>query len=355
MKLNQIFEEFIHVVQENPDYIIGLLDKKGMIISCSIEAKNGSRVNLTELDSNSRIYAIEIKGSSYGYLWINGPSQAINMVGNILFDSLKTRIQYEINQQTAKKSLSVEDQIIKELLKEERSNYHYLEKLLEKVQFDLSLPRISIAITKDEEFDRDEIMGLKYKMNDKSTIYSLITSQFLLIFKSVPENLNDKSLFGYISDFINELIEWGLSDCYYAIGTIQMDLDLYRLSYKHCLWLKENISMNKDNPLYFEDYLFSYAASKNSPQTMASIFDYYKKKATQIDIDELIIIVEELYSNDFSVKKTAELLFLHKNTLLYKIKRYEELFSIDIRGSFHGKMFIYYLANFLKDEKSRKP
>ncbi|MGG5314841.1 PucR family transcriptional regulator [Enterococcus sp. AZ072] len=354
MKLDQIFREFIHVVQENPDYVIGLLNEKGKIVFCSLEEKIGDQVAINETNPSIRIYEILVSNKKYGYLWINGPEQAINVVGNILFDSLKTRIQYELNQQSAKESLSVDDQLIKEFLREERTNYRYTEDLMKKIKFDSTLPRIPICIINEEGFDNEEITGLKYKINDRSTIYSLLNTRYLLIFKSIPKKIAERKVLDYVETFINELIEWGLSDCYYAVGSIQSDTDLYNFSYNNCLWLKENVSMEKDQPIYFEDNLFSYFASKSSRRITSNVFDYYKRKADQIDVDEFIQVIEQLYLNDFSVKKTAEKLFLHKNTLLYKIKRYEEIFHLDIRGSFQGKLLVYFLADFFKNDKSRK-
>ncbi|GCF95457.1 hypothetical protein NRIC_33480 [Enterococcus florum] len=352
MKLGKIFKEFIHVVQENPDYIIGLLNEKGRIVSCSLEEKINETVAIESKDSNHRIYKIVVSNDQYGYLWISGPNQAIDVVGKLLFDSLKTRIQYELNQKSAKEILSVDDKLIKEFLNEERSNYRYIDELMAKIKFDRSLPRIPIYIINEEKFDKEEITGLKYKINDKNTIYSLLTPNNLLIYKSLLKQ-NETSTTEYVNEFIQEMIEWGLSDCYYTVGSIQVDIDLYSFSYLNCLWLRENVSLTKDEPVYFEDHLFAYFTTSASRKLTSNVFDYYKRKTDQLDVDELIQVVDELYANDFSVKKTSERLFLHKNTLLYKIKRYEELLSLDIRGSFQGKMMIYCLANFLKSQ-SRK-
>lgn len=352
MKLGKIFKEFIHVVQENPDYIIGLLNEKGRIISCSLEEKIDEIIAIDGDDPEHRIYKIVVSNHQYGYLWISGPNQAIDVVGKLLFDSLKTRIQYELNQRTAKEILSVDDKLIKEFLNEDRANYRYMEELMEKINFDPAIPRIPICISNEDRFDKEEITGLKYKINDKDTIYSLLNQNCLLIYKSLAKK-NEKSTTEYLNHFIHEMVEWGLSDCYYTIGTIQVDIDLYSFSYQNCRWLQENISLTKDEPFYFEDHLFSYFTMNTSRKMTANVFDFYKRKAEQVDIGEFIQVINELYANDFSVKKTSERLFLHKNTLLYKIKRYEELFNLDIRGSFQGKLMVYCLANYLKSQ-SRK-
>lgn len=351
MKLDHIFKEFIHVIQENPDYIIGLLNEDRKVVSSSSKKRLDE---IVRIDDNNKVYKIIINGNSLGYLWVNGPKDSITVVGNILFDSLKTRILYELNKELAFKSLTVDDQIIKELLKKDHRNNNLVSELMKKIQFNESLPRVSIYVVKDGGFDKNEIAELKYKINDKSTIYSLIESRRLLIFKSIPSDKKEQDYRDYLSKFVYGLIDWGLTNCYYSVGTIQVDPNLYIFSYENCLWIRENIKMDRNEPIFFDDNLFTYFTSKTSNKIASNVFSYYEDKASRIDVEEFVRIIDGLYLNDFNIKKTAEKLFIHKNTLLYKIKKYEEVFSINIRGEFQDKILVCLLANYFKENKSEK-
>ena len=57
---------------------------------------------------------------------------------------------------------------------------------------------------------------------------------------------------------------------------------------------------------------------------------------------------------DFSVNKTAQEMFIHKNTLIYKLKKYEDALGIDITGSTKGRVVFTLIANELADERKRK-
>lgn len=354
VKLDQIFKEFIHVVQENPNYTIGLLDKNGRVISCGIEEKIGKRIDINQSSAEDHFYKIIVNDRDFGYLWVNSQDESVAMVGNLLSESLKTRIIYEWNQESARKSLSVDDQLIKELIDENNFDLDSVVALMKKLNFDSKTSRVAIVIINNGGFDREEITGLKYKINEQSTIYSLLDDEHLLVFKRIPEKILEGTLREHLNDFIVDLQEWGLTECHYFVGTVQKKVSLYSTSYNNCLWLSRNIESKKDEACYFEDFILNYFASNKRPDEIANLFDYYNEKAQTFDIGELINIADHLYKHDYNVTQTAESLFLHKNTLIYKIKRYEEVFDLDLRGSFQGKILFYLFANFLKENIKRK-
>lgn len=63
---------------------------------------------------------------------------------------------------------------------------------------------------------------------------------------------------------------------------------------------------------------------------------------------------DALYENNFNISQAAESLFLHKNTLIYKLKKYEETFQIDIRGDFKGGFLFILIASMMKEYQKRQ-
>lgn len=66
---------------------------------------------------------------------------------------------------------------------------------------------------------------------------------------------------------------------------------------------------------------------------------------------ELIRISDSLFENNFNISQTADNLYLHKNTLIYKLKKYEESFHIDIRGDFKGRFLFVLIAMLMKEHQ----
>lgn len=353
MKLEQIFKEFILVVQENPKYKIGFVDNFGKVISSSDEKENGQIIDFNRQSSNDHFYKIAVKGTNYGYLWVNGRDDSLGIVANLLSESLKTRIIFEMNQESTRQSLSLEDQLIKALITKDGFDIDEVLGLIKNLHIDSSLPRVAINIIKNTPFNTQEVTDLKYKINEDETIYSLMKENEILMFKLIPGNLMERRVREYLDRFIAELQEWGLTDCYYIVGSVQEKIRLYEASFSHCNWMKKNCVFADQKVFHFWDHILNYLAANLSHQQANNLFDYSSSEASKIDVRELVTIARHLYENDYNLTQTAESLFLHKNTLIYKIKRFEELFQLDIRGSFQGKIQFYLLANYLNENSKR--
>lgn len=354
MMLIEIFEEFINVFKENNNYTIGLLNQDGKVISCSNREYIEYHFDNIISNSNNVFYEINIKERFYGYMWISSKDKNIKMISNLVYDSFKTRLMYDINITSLKKKVTIDDELIKHLLNIDDFDLNNILDLISQLSIDKNKPRVAVYIINNNGFNVEEIMNLKLKADSKEMIYSLLSDNVLLLFKDVPFNLNNEELKRYFEKYVRSLRNWGLQDCFYLIGSMQNKLKRYKVSYQNCLWLQRNASYNIDKPVFFVDYLFQYFLSKIQLNDISEVFDFYKEQSNYIDIDEFIEITKELSSNDFNITQAAQDLFLHKNTLIYKIKKYEEIFSIDIRGSFQGKVLLVLISNVLKDYQKQK-
>jgi len=354
MMLVEVFEEFINVIKENQKYTIGLLNQNGFVISCSKEEYIGLYFDIEDSHTNDVFYKIKVKTRDYGYMWVNGDDENLKMISSLLLDSLKTRLMYEINTSSLKQKVTKDDELIKCLLDKENFDLNYVLDLITQLGIDKNKPRVAIYILNNKKFNTEEIMNLKLKPDSKELIYSLLDNNSLLLFKDIPYNLENSEVKKYIRKYIKSLQEWGLQGCSYLVGSVQNKLKLYIVSYQNCLWLENNINFSIDEILFFMDYLFDYFISKVKLDDVRNIFDFYKDLSKGIDIDEFTNIVSRLIMNDYNITQTANDLFLHKNTLIYKLKKYEEIFNIDIRGSFQGKVLLTLISSCLKEYERQK-
>jgi sugar diacid utilization regulator len=351
--LVEIFKEFINVVQENKKYIVGLLSLDGNVISCSNEKYIGYHFDIKDTNANNVYYEITVNNKDYGYVWVSGDDENLKMISSLLLDSLTTRLMYEINTTSLKQEVTKDDELIKYLLNIEHFDSNHILDLINQIGVDQNKPRAAIYIVNNKGFNTEEVMRLKLKPDSKELIYSLLDRNSLLLFKDLPFDI-DNIVKKYFRKYIKSLREWGLHGCSYLVGSMQDKLKRYIVSYQNCLWLKKNINFLIDEPLFFTDYLFDYFTSQIQLDDVRNIFDFYKDRSKGVDIDEFTTIANQLFINDYNITQTADDLFLHKNTLIYKLKRYEEIFNIDIRGSFQGKVLLALIASTLKEYQRQK-
>lgn len=354
MMLVEIFKEFINVVKENKKYIIGLLNQDGCVISCSKEEYIGYKFDIKDSHADNMFYEIRVRNQDYGYIWVSGNDENLKMISSLLLDSLKTRLMYEINTNSLKQKVTKDDELIKYLLNAEHFDLNQILDLISQLGVDKNKARAAIYIINSEGFNSEEIIRLKLRRDSKELIYSLLDNTSLLLFKDIPNDLENIEVKKYFQKYIRSLQEWGLQGCFYLVGSMQNKLKQYIISYQNCLWLKDNAHFSINKPLFFMDYLFEYFTSKIPRDDIRNVFDFYKDRGKGIDIGELNTIANQLFINDYNITKTANSLYLHKNTLIYKLKKYEEFFNIDIRGSFQGKVLLALIAGALSEYQRQK-
>lgn len=354
MLLDVIFKEFISVVQENQKYTIGLLSEAGIVVSCSKVEFIGIGFDVSNPRKNDTFYSIEVKGINYGFLWVNGDDDSLKMISNLILDSLKTRILYEVNENILKRELTKDDKLVRALIHDSDFDAEYVLKLVKELKVDQNVTRVAIHVVNNNGFDIDEIKGLKLRSDSKNTFYSMLDKNNLLFFKDIPSTSGIKEAKTYLVEYIESLKEWGLQNCYFSIGSFQNKLSSYNVSYENCLWIQKNDFLELDKPVFFSDRLLEYYIFTINFTNVLSNFQYCIDGAKEVDVEELATIAQQLIMNDYNITQTAQDLYLHKNTLIYKIKKYEELFGIDIRGSFQGKVLFLFIAHAMNEKKKQK-
>ncbi|KRK40111.1 hypothetical protein [Loigolactobacillus bifermentans] len=174
MQLVDIFNSFIHVVQENPNYLIGLLDMNHQVIAASDENVCGEVIPAEIEPARNQIFVLQVGESLLGYLWVHvhQPDASLNMVSTLFYQSLKTRIAHELDKESALASLSLEGLLINELIVKEAADASYVQDLMAKLDLDPSMPRIAVYLLGMDAFESEMITNLKYKLNDPNTFYA---------------------------------------------------------------------------------------------------------------------------------------------------------------------------------------
>ncbi len=354
MIIDSVFKEFINVVRENKNYTIGLLNGEGDVVDCSDENLIGTHRDINNSDIHNLFYPVKAKNFDYGYLWLSGNDENLSLMGNLISDSLNIRLTYEITQSTLKQNITEDDKLVKLLLDEESFDMDRILGLIEEMGFDQSRSRIAIYIVNEQGFDNRKIAKLKLMPDGEDNLCSLLSRYALLIFKAVPDNLENQQMKNYVGKFLKMLKDLDVAGDGYWIGSVQKKLRNYKQSYRHCLWLKDNEKENRERTVWFMDFLYDYFMSEISLGDVKDVFDYYHDFGKDTDMDELIQIADSLLSNNFNISQTAESLYLHKNTLVYKLKKYEELFHIDIRGDFKGRFLFILISASMKEYRKRR-
>lgn len=349
MNLKAIFHDFEKVVKENSNISISLFDANDQLIDSSQE--DTSNLNLNELRSNhdhAVVYEIEVSDIFYGYLVIKTKEvyKYLNEVASVLYETFKTRIELEVEKQQRDKVLSTNEKLIESIIYNDSVNVSL--NLMKQVSLKSNVYRIPIICLNFRTFSEDVLINLKYKINDSQTFYSEMNPNTIILFM----HINDKQYDGYenyLTMMINELKEWGLCNSSFYIGTLVNKVSDYEKSYRQAVWLKDYISSETGSILFFKDYYLTYLLLNNKGSIVS--FDNYVEKIKQQNMDLLEVksILENLQACDFNLSQASKKMFIHKNTLLYRITKLEQdVFGFNIRNEFKNKVFVCSFLDYIE-------
>ena len=205
MIIDSVFQEFIKVVQENRNYTIGLVNGDGKVTACSDENMIGSVQNVDAPDSNNLFYRIRVKNVDYGWLWLYGKDENLEMMGNLINDSLSIRLTYEITQNMMRSTSTDDDQLMKLLLDNDLFDTDQILQLADQIGFDRTRSRVAICLYSEKGFESRKVSRIKMLPEGDTLLCSLLNNYILLIFYAVPDEAGQEEIREQVKKFLKTL------------------------------------------------------------------------------------------------------------------------------------------------------
>ncbi|MDR7870886.1 MAG: PucR family transcriptional regulator ligand-binding domain-containing protein [Tissierellaceae bacterium] len=134
-----------------------------------------------------------------------------------------------------------------------------------------------------------------------------------------------------------------LGDIHIGVGPIGLGLDGLKDSYfKSIEVLKIGSIINNKTSIYYYDNMNIYITLEKFLRTCGK--DVFKEIYNQLD-DDLILTLDSFYENNMDVNLTADDLFIHKNTVRYRLKKIKEITGYDtsvFEDNFKLYLFLIY-------------
>lgn len=291
-----------------------------------------------------------------GIVGITGEPSEVEGYGLIVKELVELMIQeeerkkFELFQSRAVRSFA------KEIIKHnERLDMDILNSRAQLVNFDCSVPRIVLAadicnfsslINIYDEKSEIVIQSLKQQIVD--IINRISNPRFDVAFNlSEDRFIMFKNLDGNILDYCQRVFKGvfqktGLK-LYIGIGSQCSSLEDYYSSYTLA-----NKTLNIGRKLHPAKYIYSSQdyrfqlllktiGDEHRLEYINSFGDIFQKPLDH-SREELISTVRAYFENGMNVKETAGALFIHRNTLLYRINKFKEQFEIDITVPYNCMM-----------------
>ena len=283
-----------------------------------------------------------------GTIGITGSPQEISRYAALIQQFAQIFMSFQSQQQTTAQLDYRKQNLIREILTFDKRirNPEDVHALAYDVGVDLNVPRVAVLIknAQDAEGSYDEEKGMaseyvkdiitKYFSEDQDFICPQNDSEYVVL-ASLPDGLQDSSI-EYVAQICKEMETVLLQEGHavlIGIGSMANSLESLRLSYENASFVVRILQgkIREGTCLSISDLMLEKLAA-NLPEDICeeAATSLFRQILQAPNYEEIMTIVECWCRLRFQFTKTAEALHIHKSTLVYRFRRIQELYGLDL-------------------------
>ena len=356
---NRVFQRVIHQMKDAVDRVIGVIDENGIIISCSELGQIGEPRQGVRDELNYTTDAVVSGGYTYRPIGTGIKAEYI------VFVEGEDKMADKISQ-----LISVSLSNIKSLYDEKYDKSSFIKNII----LDNILPSDIYVKSKELHFN-DEVERIVFlvKFNGKGELnpFDLVQNMFpdknkdyvisvgehdIVLVKEVKPNFEVREaekIAKNISDTLNTEFFAKVS---VGIGTAVDSIKDLARSYKEA-----QVALDVGKVFDTEKNIVSYEnlgigrLIYQLPTTLCEMFlaEVFKKGSLESLDRETLTTIQCFFENNLNVSETSRKLFVHRNTLVYRLEKIRKLTGLDLREFEHAITFK--VALMVKKYLSSKP
>ena len=339
---NRLFQGIVHQMREAIDRTIGVMDESFTVISCSNLGRIGEVHNITP-PANADTF---VKGS-YTYK----PFGAANANNYILFVE-------GVDPQAARYAdlLAIALSNIKQFYDEKYDRVNFVKNIiLDKVlSGDIYLKSRELHFNNDVErtvllvrtaapgevsvFD---VMQNLFPDKNKDFVISINETDVAVV-KEVHDGMENKSLEKLARSIVDTLSGEFYTRASVGIGTVIGNIKDLARSFKEAqIALEVGKVFDTEKVIISYDNLGIARLIYQLPTTLCETFlrEVFKHSSIENLDQETLFTIQKFFENNLNVSETSRKLFVHRNTLVYRLEKIKKLTGLDLREFDHAIVF----------------
>lgn len=282
---------------------------------------------------------IKFNNRIIGVVGITGNLSEVESYGEIVKNLVELMLSHNFLQKEIELENKAIENFYQQLIGNDINNREQLYDRAKLFNIDNTLYR-KVMVIQISPFDNMKInseienFNMLFNLDNTRDIFFIRGTSLVFIKSLKKKELKEQSsIIEKIARVILDRFESIFNSVAIGIGQTIQGLDKLYLSYegaKHALKVGEKIYRSEEK-IYFIDHLgYDYFI----PYLKENYAEYYLDMFS-LDVREVFedtdtgIILEGMMENDLNISKTAEALFMHRNTLLYRIEKIKGLTGLD--------------------------
>ena len=334
---NRLFQGIIHQMRDTVDRAIGVIDDSAVIIACSELGKIGEvceGVSAEDLASDQVFQGGGYSFKSFGgqprpeyAVFVEGGDPEAQKVVQILAVSLNSIKQYY--DEKYDRSNFVKNVILDNILPGDI----YLKSHELHFDFDVSRVCMLIKITDKNDISAYEVLQNLFPDKNKDFIININETDIALI-KEIKPNIDEKDINKLASSIVDTLSSEFYTHCSVGIGTVVNSIKDLARSFKEAqVALEVGKVFDTEKPIVSYNHLGIARLIYQLPTTLCEMFlkEVFRRGSIDSLDHETLFTIQRFFENNLNVSETSRKLFVHRNTLVYRLEKIKKITGLDLR------------------------
>ena len=342
---NRLFQTVLHQMKDAIGRTIGVIDENGIIIACSELSKIGeSKQRIREELSYSQD-AVIYDGYTYRFISASGKNDCICFVEgddshsgrmaellSIFLGNMKSLYDEKYDKGSFIKSIIL-DNILPSDIYIKSNELHF--------NNDETRVVIVIKFPNATEAPAYEIIQEIVNNNDKDYVIN-ISEQDVVIVREIEGEAETEVIEAFAHSVIESVAENHGQKVLVGISSFVDNLKDLARAYKEArISLEVGKVFDIEKPVMAYENLGIGRLIYQLPTTLCEIFlgEVFKKGSLESLDRETLMTVQSFFENNLNVSETSRKLFVHRNTLVYRLEKIRKLTGLDLREFDHAVTF----------------
>ncbi len=342
---NRLFQSVVHQMRDTIDRTIGVVDDTGVVIACSDLVRVG--------EVNSSITAEQVSGAdafisdSYTYrpfggkphneyaVFVSGVDDQASKYASILAVSLASIKQYY--DEKFDRGNFIKNVILDNILPGDI----YLK--ARELRFNADVSRVCFLIRSTTRTDVSTYDIVQQLFPDKAKDFVInINENDIALVKEIRPGIEAKDLEKLARSIVDTLSSEFYTHCVVGIGTTVTGIKDLARSFKEAqVALEVGKVFDTEKTITSYENLGIARLIYQLPTTLCDMFlrEIFKKGSIESLDQETLFTIQKFFENNLNVSETSRKLFVHRNTLVYRLEKIKKLTGLDLREFDHAIVF----------------
>lgn len=203
--------------------------------------------------------------------------------------------------------------------------------------------RVVLVVKKTDkkDFDVFEVVMSLFPENSKDFVIDLDNSTIALV-REIRDGVTLKDIDKLANSIVDTLQSEAMVSVSVGIGTIVSNIRDIAKSYKEAtIAIEVGRVFDNDKQIISYDNLGLGRLIYQLPTTLCELFlsEIFKKDSIDSLDQETLFTIQKFFENNLNVSETSRQLYVHRNTLVYRLDKVQKLTGLDLRIFDHAIVF----------------